>query len=303
MVYYLPMMNSVDNSASPRPARTALHPTGGFLTGFTHSLQPYIGCRFGCAYCYVQGSNVHRFFNGGFAWGDYAFPRQGVAERLTQELTRFESKGQLGSLAIFCSSSTDPYQGAEREWQLTRRCLKAFVKSPPGLLVVQTRSPLVERDFDLLSALGERCWLSMTLETDRDDVRQVLTPHCPSIERRVQTIRAARAAGLNVQVAVSPSLPYSAVEKFGGLLMELGQRVVVDSYLSGDGQGGKRTARTAIPAEYTRLGWGEWQAEDAARSLYGWLRQRIGERAGWSQEGFTHLARLTAPKNHIQSTN
>ena len=285
------MANPVDNSASPRPASTALHPTGGFLTGFTHSLQPYIGCRFGCAYCYVQESNVHRFFNGGFAWGDYAFPRQGVAERLAQELARFASKGQLGSLAIFCSSSTDPYQGAEREWQLTRRCLEAFVKSPPGLLVVQTRSPLVERDFDLLSALGGRCWLSMTLETDLDDVRQALTPHCPSIARRVQTIRTARAAGLNVQVTVSPCLPYSAVDEFGPLLVELGQRVVVDSYLSGDGQGGKRTARTGIPEEYSRLGWGEWQAEEAARSLYAWLRERMGQRAGWSQDGFTHLAR------------
>ncbi len=233
----LPMTTEAADSHAPRPASTALHPTGGFLKGFTHSLQPYIGCRFGCAYCYVQGSNVHRFFNGGFAWGDYAFPRQGVAEKLAQELARYKGKGQLQSLAIFCSSSTDPYQGAEREWRLTRRCLAAFVESPPGLLVVQTRSPLVERDFDLLSALGERCWLSMTLETDRDDVRQALTPHCPSIARRLATICAARSAGLHAQVAVSPCLPYSAVEEFGALLVELGQRVVVDSYLSGDGQG------------------------------------------------------------------
>ncbi len=286
------MTTAAVESHTPRPASSALHPTGGFLTGFTHSLQTYIGCRFGCAYCYVQGSHVHRFFNGGLAWGDYAFPRQGVAERLAQELARFESKGQLGSLAIFCSSSTDPYQGAEREWQLTRRCLAVFVESPPALLVIQTRSPLIERDFDLLSALGERCWLSMTLETDRDDVRQALTPHCPSIARRVQTLRAARAAGLKVQVAVSPCLLYSAAESFGDLLLDLGERVVVDSYLSGDGQGGKRTARTTIPAEYVRLGWGAWQAEEAARSLYAWLRERMGESAGWSQAGFTHLARL-----------
>ncbi|MGB5049497.1 MAG: radical SAM protein [Caldilineaceae bacterium] len=278
------------SSDTPRPASTALHPTGGFLTGFTHSLQPYIGCRFGCAYCYVRESNVHRFFNGGFAWGEYAFPRQGVDEKLAQELACYQRKGQLDSLSIFCSSSTDPYQGAEREWELTRRCLQAFVERPPGLLVVQTRGPLVRRDFDLLAALGRRCWLSMTLETDRDEVRRALTPRCPSVHQRVQTIRAARDAGLNVQVAVSPCLPYSTVDEFGSLLAELGQRVVVDSYISGDGQGGKRTARTAIPAEYARLGWGAWQGEEAARALYRWLHQRMGEQAGWSQAGFTHLA-------------
>jgi len=72
--------------------------------------------------------------------------------------------------------------------------------------------------------------------------------------------------------------------------------VVVDSYLSGDGQGGKRTGRTTIPAEYTRLGWGDWRAEDGARSLYAWLHERMGERAGWSQAGFTHLARRTTAR-------
>ena len=287
----LAMRISADGSNRPRPARTALNLTGGFLTGFTHSLQPYIGCRFGCAYCYVQESNVHRFFNGGFAWGDYAYPRQGIAERLAQELERHRRKGRLDSLAIFCSSSTDPYQGAEGEWQLTRGCLEAFTTAAPGLLVVQTRSPLVERDFDLLAALGDRCWLSITFETDREDVRQALTPHCPSIARRLATIRAARAAGLNVQVAVSPCLPYSGLDAFGGLLLELGQRVVVDSYASGDGQGGTRTARTSIPDEYVRLGWGDWQAEEAARSLHIWLSKRMGERVGWSRAGFTHLAR------------
>lgn len=281
-------------SGAARPASSALHPTGGFLTGFSHTLQTYIGCRFGCAYCYVAGSNVHRFFNGGFAWGEYAYPRQGVDEYLNKDLTRFEKKGTLGSLSIFFSSSTDPYQGAEREWELTRRCLQAFVQRPPGLLVVQTRSPLVERDFDLLAALGDSCWLSMTLETDREDVRQALTPRCPSIPRRIQTIRAARAAGLQVQVAVSPCLPYAAVDSFGALLAELGERVVVDSYTSGDGAGGKRTARTTIPAEYERLGWGPWQAEEAARQLYAWLHQRMGEGVGWSQAGFTHLARTIA---------
>lgn len=285
----MPTENS--GRTTPRTARSALNPTGGFLTGFTHSLQPYIGCRFGCAYCYVQESSVHRFFNGGYAWGDYAYPRQGVDEALAKELARFRRRGTLARQAIFFSSATDPYQGIEREWRLTRRCLEAFVAHPPGLLVVQTRSPLVERDFDLLAALGECCWLSITLETDRDDVRRALTPRCPSVERRVALLEAARSAGLQVQAAVSPCLPYSSRERFGGLLLDVAQRVVVDSFVSGDGGGGKRTARTEIPGVYTRLGWGGWRSEEEARSLYAWLEERMGERAGWSQQGFTALAR------------
>ncbi|MBX2999443.1 MAG: radical SAM protein [Caldilineaceae bacterium] len=276
---------------SPRPASGALTQTGGFLTGFTHTLQPYIGCRFGCDYCYVQESTVHRFHGGGLTWGEYVHPRTGIAEKLAVELARFEKRGTLDQVAIFMSSTTDPYQGAERRWGLTRACLEVLGERPPGLLVIQTRSPLVERDFDLIRTLGDRAWLSFTLETDLDEVRRTVTPHCPSVAQRLETLKVALAAGINVQVAVSPCLPFSSVETFGALLLEHGDRVVVDTYASGDGGGGKRTAKTAIPAAYAAQNWGDWRAEDQAQALYEWLRMQIGERAGWSQAGFTALAR------------
>lgn len=276
---------------SPRPASSALTRTGGFLTGFTHTLQPYIGCRFGCDYCYVQGLTVHRFHGGGLAWGDYAHPRLGISEKLIGELSRHRQRGDLEKVAIFMSSTTDPYQGAERRWELTRSCLQALVAQPPGLLVVQTRSPLVVRDFDLLRALGDRCWLSFTLETDLDVVRSQVTPRCASVVQRLQTLAGALAAGLNVQIAVSPCLPFSSVEAFGRCLLRHGQRVVVDSYVSGDGYGGRRTAKTSIPDTYRDHVWGDWRSEEEAQALYEWLQVQIGDRAGWSQEGFTALAR------------
>jgi DNA repair photolyase len=280
----------------PRPASAALTKTGGFLAGFSHTLQPYIGCRFGCEYCYVKGLGVHRFHAPALAWGDYVHPRTGIAEKLHSELARHQANGTLDRLAIFMSSATDPYQGAERHWRLSRACLEVMADYPPGLLVLQTRAPLVAEDFARLAALGERCWLSFTLETDRDAVRRALTPRCPSIAARWATLAAARAYGLQVQVAVSPCLPYSSVEEFGARLLAVGERVVVDSYTSGDGQGGKRTAQTGVAAHYAAEGWGDWRAEDDARRLYEWLAARIGERAGWSQAGFAALARrVTAP--------
>ncbi len=274
---------------TPRPASGALTKTGGFLRGFTHTLQPYIGCRFGCEYCYVQGLSVHHFHQPKLDWGDYVHPRVGIAEKLRQELKRLEDKGRLATTAIFMSSATDPYQGLERQWRLSRACLDLFLTYPPGLLVVQTRSPLVADDFARLQALGERCWLNFTLETDREEVRQAVTPRCPSIAQRVQTLQQACAAGLNVQITVSPCLPFSSVESFGELLVTHGQRVIVDTYTSGDGQAGKRTAATAIPELYTGLDWSDWRSEAQARALYEWVHARIGARAGWSQVGFTAL--------------
>jgi DNA repair photolyase len=257
------------------------------LAGFSHTLQPYIGCLFGCAYCYVQGLGVHQFHRPPLAWGDYVHPRVGIAERLRVELGRYAKHGELHKLAVFMSSATDPYQGIERKWRLSRACLDVMLEFLPGLLVVQTRSPLVAEDFPRIKALGSGCWLNFTLETDREDVRKLLTPRCPSVARRLATLAEAKAQGLQTQITVSPCLPYSDVETFATLLAHYGTRVVVDSYVSGDGNGGRRTARTTTGSIYAEQGWGDWRAEDAARRLYNALVAKIGTQAGWSQAGFT----------------
>ena len=220
----------VERDFSERPASGALTVTGGFLAGFTHTLQPYIGCRFGCEYCYVKGLSVHRFHKPSLPWGAYVHPRVGIAEKLRTELARLAARGELDRLFIFMSSATDPYQGVERRWRLSRACLDVFRDYPPALLILQTRSPLVAEDFARLVELGERCWLNFTLETDREDVRRSVTPRCPSIERRLATLRRAAELKLNVQITVSPCLPYSGIETFGRLLLDHGERVVVDTY-------------------------------------------------------------------------
>ncbi|MBX3009949.1 MAG: radical SAM protein [Caldilineaceae bacterium] len=276
---------------TPRPASGALTKTSGFLAGFTHTLQPYIGCRFGCEYCYVKGLQVHRLHQPLAEWGDYVHPRVGIDTKLRQEVGRLAAKQALAQTAIFMSSATDPYQGLERQWRLSRACLDVLLDYPPGLLVIQTRSPLVAEDFARLHALGDRCWLNFTLETDRDDVRQALTPRCPSIAKRLQTLQQAQAAGLQVQITVSPCLPFSSVPTFGELLLAHGQRVIVDTYTSGDGQAGRRTAQTLIPGLYQNLAWADWRSEEAAQALYDWLHTQIGERAGWSQAGFATLTK------------
>lgn len=281
------MAPAIDNT--PRPASGALTKASGFLKGFTHSLNPYTGCRFACSYCYVRGMAIHRYHQPDLPWGDYAHPRTGIAEQLERELSRFAKKGELDRIAILMSSVTDPYQPLERQWRLSRACVEVCLKYPPGLLNVQTRSPLVQEDYHLLAQLGERCWLNFTLETDQEEVRKAVTPRCPPIPARLAALQQARALGLNVQITVSPCLPYSSVETFGKLLLEHGQRVVVDTFSTGDGMRGSRTAATEIPALYREQQWGDWRSGQSPRALYEWLRERIGERAGWSQEGFASL--------------
>lgn len=67
------------------------------------------------------------------------------------------------------SSATDPYQPIERKANITRGILDEMVENPPDFLQIQTRSPLITRDINLLIKLKEKCevLVSMTIETDR----------------------------------------------------------------------------------------------------------------------------------------
>jgi DNA repair photolyase len=261
--------------------KSALTKTGGFLAGYTHTLQPYVGCVFQCPYCYVQALPVHQYHGG--MWGTYVDVKVNAPEVLVRELASLRAAGR--PVRVFMSSATDPYQGAEAKYRVTRRCLEAFSVCPPDLLVVQTRSPMIRRDFDLLRGI-DGCVVSLTLETNDEGVRRTLTPHAPSVRHRVETLDAALDAGLTVQVAVSPMLPNDP-EAFARLLKNRCHRVVVDTYFDGDGAQGRRTEQLGIRALYARYGYTAWYRADAHNTLMDVLSARLGpERVAFSKEGF-----------------
>ncbi|MGH9802277.1 MAG: radical SAM protein [Blastocatellia bacterium] len=272
-------------------AKSILNPTGGFLATYTHSLNAYQGCAFGknsCLYCYVRAMPVQRF--SGKPWGDWVKAKTNAPELLLGELEKAKRKGEFGSLRVFMSTATDPYQGAESRLKITRGLLEVFAESGEfGLLVVQTRSPLVERDVDLLARLGQRAWLSLTIETNRDDVRRQITPASPSIERRLMTLERMKLAGVRVQAAISPVLPCDAAE-FAELIAIRASRAVVDTLIHGDGAGGRRSAELGMPELLRSFGYENWLKEDAHVPLLEALRERMGaERVGFSQQGFNLL--------------
>jgi DNA repair photolyase len=253
-----------------------------------------MGCAFGdggCGvYCYVAESPIGLYAEK--PWGQWVKAKINAGEALRRDLVRLAERS---SLRVFMSSATDPYQPAEARLMITRSILEVFLELPVALLVVQTRSPLVERDLDLLSRMPF-AWLSMTVETDDDGVRRALTPTCPSIERRFTTMRLARERGVHVQAAVSPALPHDH-DRFAALLAASADRVIVDTFF-GDGSGGKRTGRRPLPHRYAELGFDDWRDTSSAERLHQTLLEQMGrERVGWSRDGFNDLA-MNAQKRH-----
>lgn len=267
----------------PRQVRQALTRTGGYLAGYTHTLQPYVGCEFSCHYCYVRALPVQRANPYGREWSRWISPKTDIAERLRAQGVR----GTVAGARIFCASSTDPYTPLERKLGLTRACLDVFAEFPPQVLVVQTRSPLVLRDVDRLRALP-RVGVSLTVTTDSEAVRRRYEPDSPRISRRIETLAALRAAGLRTQAAVAPLLPGDA-EALAKRLDPVVDRVVVDDLVRGDGAGGARSraTRERLRAE----GFGAWAGTGAADAAIEQMRGVLGpERVVVSQDGFNRIA-------------
>lgn len=224
-----------------------LTPASGFLQGYSHTLNPYAGCAFACRYCYVREMPIARFREE--PWGDWVEVKENAAQRLAAELAAARKKGPV---TLFMSSATDPWQPLEFRYRITRSLLETMNRLKPDFLFVQTRSPLITRDIDLLAGLADRLLVSMTVETDLEHVRRAFTPMAPPIPARLKALRRLKEAGLNVQAAVSPVLPCS--DRFPALLAETVDRVCLDDYFQGDGSGGKRTERLNIRRIYRELG-------------------------------------------------
>lgn len=270
-------------------ATRALTPTGGFLSGFGFSLNPYIGCAFGdnggCPFCYVRALPVARI--GGGSWGSWVIAKRNLPERLERELTELRRRKRLGQTTIFMSSATDPYQGIERRMRLSRSALELLADHQPRRLLLQTRSPMVERDIDVLRQLSSRVIVSLTLETDDDAVRRRLTPTSPSVARRLLSARRLREAGIFVQLAIAPMLPNNP-SRFAELAAEaMVDRVIVDTYLDGDGSGGRRSRGLGIPQLYRQFGYDRWFEKGAETALIDAMKARLGEaRVLFSRAGF-----------------
>ncbi|HZQ38542.1 MAG TPA: radical SAM protein [Dehalococcoidia bacterium] len=275
-------------------ARSILTKTGGFLASFDFSLNPYRGCAFGCGYCYaaswVYDARERE------RWGRWVQAKRNAAALLAKAARQ----GKLADARIFMSSVTDPYQPLEKRLGITRACLEVLAEHPPALLFLQTRSPLVVRDVDLLQRLGERVLVGMSITTDREDVRRALEPGCAPIAARVAAIRSVRAAGVPTIASVAPLLPCDG-ERLAGLLDGAVDSVVVSTFRD-DGGAGSKTRPAAYELMRER-GWARaWLAEGYERPVVEALRCRLGDVVTVGQAGF-NVARAVGPHPPAPSPN
>ena len=164
-------------------AKSILNKGTGFIKNYDFTLNPYRGCQYGCSYCYASAFSPNQQMRQD--WGKWVIIKENAAELLGKELEKLKKK-QSTPPSIYMSSVTDPYQPIETKTLLTRRILEVLLIYQP-ILVLQTRSPMIIRDADLLKQF-KMLRINMSIPTFSEKVRKDFEPRSPSIISRLQAM-------------------------------------------------------------------------------------------------------------------
>jgi DNA repair photolyase len=181
-----------------------------------YTINPYVGCENSCAYCYARF--MKRVLGIKEPWGSFVYVKINAPEVLKQEIAG-KRKG-----VVWISGVCDPYQPAEAEYQITRKCL-AVLLAEAWPIQIQTKCPIVLRDIDLLKQFTQ-AEVGFSIATADEKVKLLFELKTSSIVSRIDALEQLHAAGIRTFVMIAPILP--GAEKLMGMLVGKVDYVLVD---------------------------------------------------------------------------
>ncbi|HHT48510.1 MAG TPA: radical SAM protein [Firmicutes bacterium] len=164
-----------------------------------NNMNIYRGCTHGCIYCDSRSKCYQ--MNHDF---EEIEVKKDAPRILEAQLRRRRKPGMVGTGAM-----SDPYLHLEEELGLTRQCLELIDRYGFGL-AIQTKSPRILRDLDLLKRIQARtkCVVQMTLTTYDEDLCRVVEPKVATTFERFKVLEMMRDEGIPTVVWLSPILPF-----------------------------------------------------------------------------------------------
>jgi DNA repair photolyase len=186
-------------------SRSALNRESSGRMPFDWTLNPYRGCEFGCKYCYARYTHEFMELRDGLDFERKIFAKVNAPELLHGELVRARDRGQ----SIALGTATDPYQPAEKQFEITRRILEVFSGFDGLDFSITTKSVLILRDLDLLKQIAARHRFSihLTVTTTDERLARLLEPKAPTPAKRLEAVSRLAQADVDVCVNAMPILP------------------------------------------------------------------------------------------------
>jgi DNA repair photolyase len=212
------------------PVRSIVNSPESTGMGFW-SVNPYVGCEFGCTYCYARFA--HRYVVerarhaeriGAGEASDLGNPhglepfehrvfvkrRRNVLAALDRDCARIRRRTSRDGLQnVLIGTGTDPYQPAERQYQITRAILRRLAHERGFRLGIITKSPLVLRDLAILEELVQRHAVSVYVSITSVDTRviKLFEARSPMPHTRLRAVARLTAVAIRTGLIVAPILP------------------------------------------------------------------------------------------------
>jgi DNA repair photolyase len=171
---------------------------------FDRSLNPYRGCEHGCIYCYARPSHAFLGHSPGLDFETKLYHKPEAARLLRREL------GKPGYVCrpLALGTNTDAWQPIERRLRITRAVLEVLHELRHPVMLI-TKSALVERDIDLLSAMARERLVhaAISLTTLDGELARRLEPRAAAPQARLAVMRKLADAGIPVTAMISPVIP------------------------------------------------------------------------------------------------
>jgi DNA repair photolyase len=186
------------------PVRSLLNRCTGVRMPFTWTINPYRGCEFACKYCYARYTHEFMELRDGVDFEQKIFVKQHAADLLRQELRQVKPGEEIA-----IGTATDPYQPAERRFEVTRAILEEFARHRGLDIGIVTKSNLVLRDIELFQQIAKnnRLFVNITITTLNVDLARKLEPRAPRPDLRLEAMQKLNEAGIAAGVICAPVLP------------------------------------------------------------------------------------------------
>ena len=186
------------------PARSLLNRCTGERMPFIWTINPYRGCEFACKYCYARYTHEFMEMRDGVDFEQKIYVKQHAANLLRQELRRVKPGEEIA-----IGTATDPYQPAERRFEVTRAILEELARHQGLEIGLITKGTLILRDLELLKDVGRnnRLFVNLTITTLNVDLARILEPRAPRPDLRMDAVRKLNQEGIATGVSCSPVIP------------------------------------------------------------------------------------------------
>jgi len=177
---------------------------------YDYAINPYVGCSHSCRYCYA--AFMRRFTGHKEKWGEFVDVKINAPELLAKEIKK-KRRGR-----VWVSGVCDPYQAAEKKYQLTRRFLEILLENQSPV-TIQTKSSLVLRDIEILEQF-EDIEVGFSIATADERIRKLFEPGSSPIKERIHALDVLHQKGIRTFAMIAPLLPGA-----DGLIEELSGKV------------------------------------------------------------------------------